>query len=246
MADDVWLSISTALVTGLLGSIHCVGMCGPLVAGTCGLAKLKSNTFSAIVYLIGKLVSYSLIGLLVGFIGSWIVSQNWIKHFSAYFSIFIGTAMIAVIVYFWIFPATAQTLKVTSIFNHLLRNSVSNGKKNKTIFLTVFAVGFFTALLPCGLLYAMILSAATEETAFASLLVMFSFGLGTSPALFLVGSVFGKIPFFVKKYASKLGEIILLISGLVMIYRGVNGLLSKKGHLQCCELIQWAYQLICG
>lgn len=236
--DIIWFDLTVAFFTGVLGSIHCVGMCGPLILGTCAIAKVKQNILGTTAYLIGKLISYALVGLIVGALGAWLISQAWIKNVAAYFSIALGTAMIAVIIFYWVFPAKSQALFATQVLKKVSKFISPEEKNQKQSYLILGLTGFFTALLPCGLLYAMILRAAAEHSPVLSMFVMISFGLGTSPALLIVGSILSKLPQTFRRHANKVGEIILLITAAIILYRGIMGLISKEGKMDCCDNVR--------
>ena len=169
-----------ALVAGLVTSLHCVGMCGPLACAACTDGKngcAKQNNISAIWYHSTRLISYSLVGLLVGAFGGRISEvliggatrgMTWI--FVLFFlavvvgldkkmSIPVGGA--------WISKIFAKTDKLGSY-----------GKAS--------TLGFLTPLLPCVPLYLVVAAAALSGSATNGAILMGAFGLGTVPLLFLL------------------------------------------------------------
>lgn len=232
---DLWIHISTAFLVGFLGSVHCIGMCGPLIIGTCSIAKIKQSSKSSIWFLLGKLISYSILGFIVGLIGSWLIKNELFSHTSSYLSIAFGVLMIGVITYYWFFAAKSQSQFVATLYRKLSAFVNATDRQGIRSTVLLFSTGFMTALLPCGLLYGMALQSSSTASPLTAMLMMASFGIGTSPALFSVNVIFHKIPISLKRYASRLGEIILLISAAILIYRGIMGLLKISHGVSCCD-----------
>ena len=169
----------TALLFGLLGSFHCVGMCGPIAFL---LPVDRSNnlkkTWQITLYHFGRIFSYSIIGLAFGLAGS---SLN-LFGMQQQLSIFIGILMLVVILipqrkfnrYNFSKPIFKAVSKVKSSLGKELK------KKSADTFLTI---GFLNGFLPCGLVYMAVFGAIASGNALQGSLYMALFGLGTIPLM---------------------------------------------------------------
>ena len=166
----------SALVFGLLGSFHCVGMCGPIafMLPVDRTNKIK-QFFQILSYHLGRLFTYSLIGLLFGFLGK----GFYLFGFQQQLSIIVGVFMILVIV----LPKTFQKYNFSKSINRLVMKVKSAlgkelKKKGNDAF---FTIGFLNGFLPCGLVYMAVFGALATTDAFSGSLYMFIFGSGTVP-----------------------------------------------------------------
>ncbi|XCF07656.1 sulfite exporter TauE/SafE family protein [Tamlana crocina] len=169
----------SAFVLGLLGSLHCVGMCGPIafmlpVDRTNNLKKFTQIG----IYHFGRLLAYSLIGFVFGLVGKSLS----LFGFQQQLSIAIGLLMILAVVipqktlskYNFSKPIYRMISKAKSALGHALK------KKTPDTFLTI---GFLNGFLPCGLVYMAIFAAIASGKALNGSLYMAVFGLGTVPLM---------------------------------------------------------------
>ena len=208
----------TAFVLGLVGSLHCVGMCGPIafmlpVDRTNAYKKISQIT----VYHAGRLFAYSLIGLVFGLIGK----SLYIFGFQQQLSIAIGILMILFVVvpssvfntYNFSKPIYRLISKVKSALGTALK------KKTADTFLTI---GFLNGFLPCGLVYMALFAAIASGNALNGSLYMATFGLGTVPLMttaiyfshFLKGAARQRI--------QKIIPVFVVLIGLIFILRGLG------------------------
>ena len=208
----------TAFVLGLVGSLHCVGMCGPIafmlpVDRTNACKKISQIT----VYHAGRLFAYSLIGLVFGLIGK----SLYIFGFQQQLSIAIGILMILFVVvpssvfntYNFSKPIYRLISKVKSALGAALK------KKTADTFLTI---GFLNGFLPCGLVYMALFGAIASGNALEGSLYMATFGLGTVPLMttaiyfshFLKGAARQRI--------QKIIPAFVVIIGIIFIFRGLG------------------------
>lgn len=208
----------SALIFGLLGSFHCVGMCGPIAFM---LPVDRSNSFKKTTqittYHIGRLVAYALIGLCFGLIGK----SLYIFGIQQQLSIAIGVLMIIIVLtpvqtfnkYNFSKPIYRLISKVKSALGKALK------KKTADTFLTI---GFLNGFLPCGLVYMSVFASLTMSSAFESSLYMMLFGLGTIP-LMTTAIYLGKfLNTTVKQRIQKAIPIFVVIIGLLFIIRGMG------------------------
>ncbi|MDN3488062.1 MULTISPECIES: sulfite exporter TauE/SafE family protein [unclassified Pseudoalteromonas] len=183
MIDPVFVS---AFLMGLIGSGHCIAMCGG-IASSLQLASNKRQTWLySLAYNSGRALSYMLAGALVAGISSQFATQN--SAFSLFLSFLAGIFMLLVGVYIMRLAATLQWLEKlgkTLIWQHLI-------KLNKYLMpidspLKALGYGALWGWLPCGLVYSALTWAMTSGTAINGALVMLAFALGTFPAMITLG-----------------------------------------------------------
>ena len=208
----------SAIVFGLLGSFHCVGMCGPIAFM---LPVDRSNSakkvFQILSYHFGRLLAYSLIGLFFGLVGK----SLYIFGLQQQLSILIGILMIVVVLlptqtfnkYNFSKPIYKIISKVKSALGKALK------KKTADTFLTI---GFLNGFLPCGLVYMAVFASLAMQTAIQSSLYMVLFGLGTIP-LMTTAIYLGKfLNTSIKQRIQKAIPIFVVIIGLLFIIRGLG------------------------
>lgn len=180
--------ISMALFTALLGSGHCLGMCGGLVAAlSLSPHGREGGLFFQLFYHLGRIATYTLLGVLVGWLGSTLALTTTLGAvtrslliFSDLFVIVLGLGTAG----FWKKYTLGQLEFQGQV--RLLSGSI---KRLRMIPATASAlpIGLLMGLLPCGFLYAMVLTAAQSASPVQGGLIMLAFGVGTIPALFLFG-----------------------------------------------------------
>ena len=207
----------SALIFGLLGSFHCIGMCGPIAFMLPVDREKPFKRFLQITsYHLGRLFTYSLIGLLFGFLGK----GFYFFGFQQQLSIIVGLLMILVI----LFPKILQRLSLSKkISTVILKIKNSLGKElRKKGNDTFFTIGFLNGFLPCGLVYMAIFGALTTSNAFTGSLYMFLFGIGTIPLMtaFVYLGNFTKGNF--RKNIQKAIPVMVVFIGELFIVRGLG------------------------
>ncbi len=162
--------IGIAFMIGLGGSLHCVGMCGPLVSAT------TTNKFQSSLYQLGRLTGYLFIGTIVGLFGK-IFLFRYSKDLNFFFSLLIAL--------FFIFAGLKILVKrplnfrmpllIQKIWGKIQITKPSLGRAGLT--------GFFSIFLPCGFLYAVIFATISFQNLTLGLAAIFAFWLGTVPAM---------------------------------------------------------------
>ncbi|WP_111707894.1 sulfite exporter TauE/SafE family protein [Lutibacter citreus] len=208
----------TALILGLAGSFHCIGMCGPIAfvlpVDRSSKSKLIFQTF---LYHFGRLLSYSLIGILFGFIGKGL----YLAGFQQRLSILMGVVMIAIV----LIPA--------SIFNKYnfskpLYKIISKVKQKLGVYLNkksskaIFYIGFFNGFLPCGLVYMALLGSISTGNVLDGLLYMAVFGLGTIPLMTSAVFLGNFVNLSLRNKIQKAIPIFVVVIGLLFILRGLG------------------------
>jgi len=208
----------SAFILGLLGSLHCVGMCGPIAFM---LPVDRSNSFKKVsqigIYHFGRLLAYSLIGLVFGLVGK----SLYIFGIQQQLSIIIGVLMIVLVLipykilgkYNLSRPLNKLISKVKSSLGKALK------KKSADTFLTI---GFLNGFLPCGLVYMAVFGAVATGSLLEGSLYMVLFGLGTIP-LMTTAIYLGKfLNTAVKQRIQKAIPVFVVIIGVLFILRGLG------------------------
>ncbi len=199
-----------AFLIGLIGSLHCVGMCGPLMITFSG----KSGRYpgvSFLLYHIGRLLVYTGIGLVFGILST----SLFFFQFQQYGSIILGLLIIIV----YVFPKwrnKIEGLYYNSGLYAFFKKKLTGFYGGKAKW---FAAGLLNGLLPCGMIYLAAAGATLTGNMLDAILFMISFGLGTIPALFTLTYLSKKLPQVISKM-SYIVTPVALISGALLIYRG--------------------------
>lgn len=177
------INIGAAFLLGLLGGMHCVGMCGGIIAAlSAGRGVVWWPGVAA--YQMARVVTYVLLGLIVSLAGTLLGTYSFWSGTQKGISIFAGIVIIVFALQLggWL-PERWGRLPFL-IPTPLLK------KASATDSLGAWgAVGFFNGLLPCGLVYAALAMTLASGSALNGALIMLAFGLGTVPALFMVSAV---------------------------------------------------------
>ena len=208
----------TALIFGLLGSFHCVGMCGP-IAFLLPLdreSNLKKSLQLAS-YHVGRLLTYGTLGLLFGFLGRRLDLFGW----QQYISIAIGILMIA----FVLVPSKALARYNGSVFMYRWVGKVKSAlgkqlkKKSNDSF---FIIGFLNGFLPCGLVYMALFGSVAAGGSFEGSLYMVFFGLGTIPLMTTASYLGNFLTTSVRQKVLKAIPVVVMIVGIWFIIRGLG------------------------
>lgn len=207
----------SAVIFGLLGSFHCIGMCGPIAFMLPVDRKKPVKRFFQITsYHLGRLLAYGIIGVLFGFLGK----GFYFLGFQQQLSIIVGVTIILII----LFPKISQKNIISKKLSHIIiRIKSALGKElNKRTNDTFFTIGFLNGFLPCGLVYMAILGALTTANIFLSGTYMMLFGLGTIPLMtaFVYLGNFTKGNF--RRYIQKTIPVVVVFIGALFILRGLG------------------------
>ena len=205
-------------VVGLISSLHCVAMCGGINLSLCVSYKVDKEDTSkfskfipSFLYNMGRVISYTIIGGIVGALGSVISISTSGRAFVAIlagaFMIIMGLNMMNI--FLWLRKLNPRIPK-------FFARKINSKKKNKG----PFVVGLLNGLMPCGPLQAMQIYALGTGSFLTGALSMFMFSLGTVPLLFGFGLLGSLLSSKLTKKMIKVSAMIVIILGLVMINRG--------------------------
>lgn len=203
---------------GAAGSLHCVGMCGPLsLALPVHHLSNIHRFFSLLLYQLGRIITYSIIGLLFGLAGR----RIYISGYQQWFSIGMGIlVLILALLYFMSKRAVHLSflnrfyLSVQGIIVRLLRSSTNS--------FGFLVMGMANGLLPCGMVYIAIASALSFSGVAESVSFMAMFGAGTLPAMMLIGYAGQFVKPGWRSSFRKLVPVFISLMGVVLILRGLN------------------------
>lgn len=208
----------SAFILGLLGSFHCIGMCGPI---TFMLPVDRNNALKKIaqigIYHTGRLLAYGIIGFIFGLIGKGL----YIFGFQQKLSILVGIVIILLVLiprrFLKQFRVSTPIYRIISKIKSEL--ALSFRKKSMDTFLTI---GFLNGFLPCGLVYMALLGAVTFGNSLSGSLYMVFFGIGTLPLMTTAIYASQWIKASTRHYLQRAIPVIMVMVGLWFIVRGLG------------------------
>jgi len=214
-----------ALTTGLLGGFgHCIGMCGPLIAGPALHASTQMNAglwarmFPQFLYHAGRITTYAVVGACMGMAGSFVNVagglagiQNSVMIIAGLIMVFMGLGIVGLL-------GGTKRLEQHNVFVLGMAKKLLAG----TSPLRYFPLGLVLGLLPCGLSYTVFIAAAGTGAPGAGMLTMLSFGAGTVPALALFGALVAYFSSRARGVVQKTGGMAVIAMGLFYIIKGIR------------------------
>lgn len=208
----------SAFLLGLLGSFHCIGMCGPIALVLPVHAQRSMPRVTKIfLYQIGRVSAYGSIGFIFGFLGKGL----FLSGFQQRLSIIIGVIMILYV----IVPAKLFSNFRTTTPLYLLIGKIKSGLgkrlKNKS-YGSLFIIGFLNGYLPCGMVYMALAGAIAMATPTQGFIYMVIYGLGTIPLMTLI--IYFKTLFSIqfRNRIQKTIPFFVFAIGLLFILRGLG------------------------
>ncbi len=236
------MTLLAGFIIGLAGSLHCIGMCGPIALALPFNSDSKWKYVSGrLLYNLGRVVTYGIFGLVFGFLGDRINVfglQQWA-------SIALGVILLMTV----FIPLKLKTKisllpfivkltgKVKILFKPLLKNESMKG---------FFLIGILNGFLPCGFVYVGVAGAVATGDPVSGMLFMMLFGLGTVPVMFGVTVVPSMLSLKTKLKFRKAIPVLTFLLAVIFILRGLNlGIpyLSPKmqsekhspPQIECCD-----------
>lgn len=205
------LFLLPGLLLGFLGSAHCVGMCGPIaltlpVRHLSGFQKISG----ILLYNGGRITAYALLGMASG----WLGQRFFVGGLQQWLSISLGALLLLMLLFQYVLHRQIPQLqyfqgKLKSVLGRLLARQQ---------FSTLYGIGFFNGLLPCGLVYLGITGAIATGDTWKGTLFMTAFGIGTVPAMAAVTWFSQLLRVHVKRFI----PYAIGIMALLLIVRGMN------------------------
>jgi len=203
-----------AFMIGLMGSVHCIGMCGPLAFA---VPSLKKGWFfivaDKLIYQFGRTIAYCILGIVIGLIGK----QIWLAGFQQIVSILSGLLIVIAAcsrIFKFRFLNDSPSFLLgpfNKMFNYALKH-----KANHLI------IGFINGFLPCGFVYLALAGALNTESIQSSVAYMFWFGLGTLPLMFIATLGVGFTGNLFRQKINRIVPYLMLCIGVWFILRGLT------------------------
>ena len=208
--------IPVAVVMGAVGSLHCLGMCGPIaMALPMGSRTTAGRLYGGILYNLGRVLTYTWLGLVLGLAGGFLVTPR----VQSSISIFFGGAILL----YLLLPSSLKNAmgKKTPGFLPALRRHLGRLLSTQTNS-SYFGIGLLNGLLPCGMIYLALASSFLAGGVWEGGLFMLSFGAGTFPAM-LAAVFFGSlINQQVRLKLRKAVPVFLACMAVLLVLRGLN------------------------
>lgn len=204
---------AAAFTFGFLGSIHCIGMCGPIALALPAGSHPLTEFIGRLLYNLGRTFSYVLLGLLAGIIGagaSLMGMQNWLS---------IGSGLLLILLA--LFAGGKLNVPGTNRISQWLRPYLSALFRRRHLG-ALTGIGILNGFLPCGFVYSALAGAMNGGSPENAALFMSFFGLGTLPAMFAT-ALFGNLTSagFRERFI-KLAPVITALLGLLLVLRGLE------------------------
>ncbi len=208
----------TGLIIGFLGSVHCIGMCGPIaIALPAGFSSSLRLLLSRLTYNVGRVLTYCALGAISGLLGKSIAMAGFQRSLSITAGALIALGvLLPVVARRRLLPLDALPLvldRVKSLWGRLFAK--------RTIW-SVFVIGILNGFLPCGFLYVGLAASAATGGVVSATAYMALFGLGTVPAMLATSFFGGFLTVRVKQYLLKLMPATALVVAVLLILRGLS------------------------
>ena len=208
----------SALILGLMGSFHCVGMCGPIAIAL----PLHGNTipqkiFGGTLYNLGRTITYGIMGAIFGMLGQGIQMIG----FQQKVSVIMGSIMIVSVLFPALFKNQYSMEKSWFSMVGKLKKSIGKMFSIRT-FSSLFFIGMLNGLLPCGLVYMAIAGAIGTGGVMEGTLYMILFGLGTIPMLLAITLAGNFLSNTIRNKINKLIPVLVIVVGILFVLRGLS------------------------
>jgi sulfite exporter TauE/SafE len=208
-----------AFMAGVLGSGHCLGMCGALVSGYFMKSGASRSYLPYFIYQIARISVYTLVGFAAAALGVVLVSSGVFGKVQSILQMFIGAVVIllAMGILGWIpFQGSVRLLPM----NVLRRGYAESRTKGPLLGATI--AGLLNGFMPCPLTFAMAIKATSAATIMEGGLLMLTFGAGTLPTMLFVSVAFGKMSAHFRGLMLKSAALIMIAMGCNTIYMGLS------------------------
>ena len=242
-------------LAGIFGSLHCIGMCGPILTAVAGVDRRAEMTvrgrgvartarhaaIDLLWYHAGRLSTYAMVGALAGALGAKVRQALWLGAVQDWLGVSLGTVAIVVALTLFIKPATGCSTVFESqagrgpiarafAFLRALANQATPSSR--------FLLGAIMGFIPCGLVYIMLAAVAATGHPLAAALGMIAFGFGTLPALTGVVITMRLIPIRWRRHGNRLAMLMAVVVGAMFLWRSWPLHQHADGNLdeQACPL----------
>jgi hypothetical protein len=212
--------IYMAFVTGLLGTGHCIGMCGGLVSAlSLSDAGQKGGWLFHLLYNAGRIATYTFIGAVVGWLGSALAYTDQFKVVTR--SLLVGSDIFIILVglgtaglFSWF---NASKLDYTGPMRFM--TAATPRLRRLPPALAALPLGLLFGFIPCGYLYAVAITAAQSADIITGALMLLAFGIGTAPSLFFFGSAAHWLSGKARTWMLRIAGIVVAGMGLINLFK---------------------------
>lgn len=205
------------LILGITSNLHCIGMCGPIAMAIPVNRKSNWTILSGVLqYNFGRILTYALLGIIVGSIGITIETLGFLQWLSIFAGIFL-------ILFAWRKWFSAKFLSKIPSFGvqSLISKGLGKVIRSKSPF-KIWFLGMLNGFLPCGMVYAALINALLAGNPSGSSYAMIAFGIGTLPSMIAVGFAANRINANMRQKFNKVVPYLLTIVGILIVLRGMN------------------------
>lgn len=230
-------ALPLVFIAGILGSSHCIGMCGPLALTIgSGAADWWLNLGRQVVYTLGRIFTYAVFGAVAGAAGLYLQRElPSLVNVAALLAIVAGLFLLyqGLLAARVIRRRTPNTSAVPCLAGDFFARFLkAPGLHN------IFLAGLFTGMLPCGLVYGFVALAASSGDLIAGASLMIAFGLGTAPVMMATGCGSSLLGLAARKQIYRIAAWCVVLTGLISIARGAGfvefpGWVEASGCLMC-------------
>ncbi len=214
----VWPVIISGFTLGAAGSLHCAGMCGPLSLALPVHHFSALNKFLALfLYQLGRVATYSLIGLLFGLAGR----QLFIAGYQQWFSIGMGV-LVLLLAGLYLLSKKRIHFRILNPFYQSVQQFIIRVLRSPTSVLSFLLLGMANGLLPCGMVYIALATSLSFAQTGESVLFMALFGAGTLPAMLFIGYAGVMIKPELRTVFRRMTPVFISLMGVLLILRGLN------------------------
>ncbi|HUA60462.1 MAG TPA: sulfite exporter TauE/SafE family protein [Verrucomicrobiae bacterium] len=211
------LEFTAVFALGLAGSLHCLGMCGPIVLSySVGLRGPRPAAHAA--YNAGRILTYMLLGAIAGAAGQAISLLGRLAGLASTARIFAGVAMIIAGI---LMIGLVRSNSLVTIRRPGIMRSIRDFILGPTI-RSKFVLGILLGFLPCGLIYAALLKALESSSPISGALTMLAFGLGTAASLFTAGVFSSFASARLGAWSNRIAAVSIMLFGAILLWRGIT------------------------
>ncbi|HET9057658.1 MAG TPA: sulfite exporter TauE/SafE family protein [Chitinophagaceae bacterium] len=214
----IWPVIIAGLSLGLVSSVHCIGMCGPLSLAlpVSSLSSSTQKTWVILVYNVGRVITYSIMGLIFGMAGR----KIYLAGFQQNFSIALGIIILLLVIQYYVFKKNNQSSLIRHIY-HPVQQWILRLWSNP-VKINYLIVGMANGLLPCAMVYIAIAGALSTAQVGNAVLFMAMFGTGTLPAMLLFAFFSSFMKISARNTIKKAMPYFFAGMAVLLILRGMN------------------------
>lgn len=203
----------SGFVVGLVGSLHCAGMCGPIVIALENMSARQNTLIDRLLYNFGRTITYTALGVVFGLIGQ---SLN-LVGLQKVVSIVAGVLIILLV----FIPSISHKFRFGNKFEEKIRGAFKTLFKKEGSIKHLY-IGIVNGLLPCGMVYIALGGALALGSLWKGVVYMALFGLGTIPMLVFIGYSGSWLKMKWRKYLNSTIRIVAVVMAVLFILRGLS------------------------